>query len=77
MGPETSSEQYSPVDDDDTERYLDSKGGAGKAKPGRASDADKPPTDEEVRHAAEVGNEAKRQQRDIARKQHPEQPDTE
>jgi hypothetical protein len=77
MGPETSSDQYSPVNDEDTERYLDRKGGAGKAKPGRASDADKPPTDQEVRHAAEVGNEAKRQQMDAARKQNPEQQDPE
>ena len=59
---ETSSEQYSPTQDKDTERLMDSKGGAGTFKPGRERHDEGEMTQEERRHAAEVGNEARRSQ---------------
>ena len=57
---ETSADQFAPVKD--TKRYMDSKGGAGTYKPGRKHDPAEGPTDQEVRHGAEVGNEARRQE---------------
>jgi hypothetical protein len=56
---DTSSEQYSTTQDKDTERLMDSKGGAGTFKPGREAHAEEEMTQEERRHLAEVGNTKK------------------
>lgn len=56
---ETSSEQYSTTQDKDTERLMDSKGGAATFKPGREPHAEDEMTQEERRHLAEVGNTRK------------------
>jgi hypothetical protein len=58
--PKTSTDQYAPVKD--TKRYMDSKGGAGTYKPGRKHEAAEGPAYQEIRHGAEVGNEARRQE---------------
>ena len=68
--PKTSAEQYAPVQD--AERYLDSKGGVLPADEGaidakgRQGKEPRRPLESPVeaeRHAAEVGNEAKKQRR--------------
>ena len=58
---ETSADQYAPVRD--VERYMDSKGGAGTYKPGRERHDEQAMTEEERRHADEVGHEERRQRR--------------
>lgn len=64
---ETSADQYAPAVND-VERYMDSKGGAATYKPGREPHDAGEQTDEERRHAAEVGNEARKQSKRRGRK---------
>ncbi len=65
MAEKTSADQYAPVRD--TERYMDSKGGAGTYKPGREQHAKDAMTQEERRHAAEVGNTERQRKHEAER----------